>query len=580
MGENLRKLLWSAAGTVLGLIVFIVIVAGFAIWRLDAKPDIEDRSWLVVDLYGPVHEYHPPGGVMGEALGGDAVILQEVLDGLAKAALDDRIEGVILKLSSSNDAGWAKLQEMREAVDRLQAAGKPVHAWGDALDLKTLYLAGACDDVAMPAGGFFEFTGLSTESLHLRGLLDKLGVVPHLHKIEDYKAAAEMVMNEEMSPAVREMRTWMLEDAWDQVVPVLAAERGLTVERVEELMAYAQFLPREAAEAGLIDEVIYWQELEERLKPADADVLPVVTLCDYAEVSFADLGHEGEETVAVVHAQGTIGGRENGVDPLLGIMMGHETMVRELRRCREDDEVAGVVLRVDSGGGEGLASDLIAHEVELLAEVKPVVVSMVDVAGSGGYYIAYKATEILADPLTRTGSIGSINGFFNLRGLYDRLGVSKDFVSRGPMARLGTDYRDPTPEEWERHVDAHYKTFDTWMYDVAEERGIPRDRIADLALGRVWTGRQAAGNGLVDRTGDLHAAVRLAAELAGIPPETELAVVHLPERKDLLESLVGGDPGLDDPVAIAVSWQLHRTLHRDLAATLRRLESGAVDPRR
>ncbi len=571
-----RKLWITILGTVLGLVVFCLIVVGALALKFNKHPDIEKHSWLLVDLYGEIHEYYPPGDLMSQALGGKALVLQEVLDGFAKAALDERIEGVILKLSSSNNAGWAKLQEIRDAVDRLQETGKKVYAWGDAFDLKTLYLAATCDGIYMPAGGYLEMTGLEAETMHVRGALDKLGIIPHLDKIRDYKTAAEMVLNEHMSPAAREMGTWMLDDTWAQVVPTLAAERGLSEEKVSELMSYAIFMPEEAAAAGLIDEAVYWQELTQRLKPADKEELPLVTLDDYGSVSFKDLGHKGEATIAVVHAQGLIGGRENKVDPLLGVMMGHESIVQELQRCREDEKVRAVVFRVDSRGGEGLASDLIAHEVELLAEVKPVIVSMVDVAASGGYYIAFEATKLMADPLTVTGSIGSISGFFDMKGLYDKLGITKDFVTKGPMARLGGDYHEPTPAEWDRFADAHWKSFSTWMYAVAAKRGVSHEEIEKLALGRVFTGQQAVANGLIDAVGDLHAAVRLAAEQAGIAPETPLRVVHLPEKKGLLTSLIEKDRS-HEPVAAALRWQLYRTVRQDLGETARLLQEGALD---
>ncbi|MBU1074075.1 S49 family peptidase, partial [bacterium] len=565
--------LWrSVSLTLLSLVVALLIVAGVVYLLCGGGPDIDDGSWLVLDLYGEITEYDPPGGPVNQVLGGAPLTLQDMIDNLGKAALDDRIAGVILKLSSTHDADLAKLQELRRAVDRVQAAGKPVHAWGDALDLKTLYLAAGCDDVAMPAGGYFEFRGLTARSCHVRAMLDKLGVTPHLHKIKDYKTAAEMVMNTEMSDAAREMRTWLLDDIWNVVVPAIAEERGLTEQRVTELMEYAEFEPAEAAESGLIDRVVYWQELEDGLRDPDDDILPVVTHAEYADVSWDDVTDEGDQTVAVIHAQGNIGGRENGIDPLWGMMMGHETIGRELRRCRLDDEVKAVVLRIDSGGGESLASDLIAHEVGLLAAVKPVVVSMVDVAASGGYYIAYKATRLMADPSTYTGSIGSINGFFNMRGFYDKLGVTKDFVEKGPMAGLGSDYRDPTGAEWERHADAHWKSFNTWLEDVARHRGLTFERAEALAHGRVWTGRQALENGLIDAVGCFDDALALAVGLAGLPAGERPRVVHLPETRSLLESILGDDPGVDSPVAAAARAALYREVSREVRGSLDFLE--------
>ncbi len=576
MSDFLKKTLVGAASTILSLIIVLAVMAGAFMLATNKGADVEEGSWLVIDLYGEVSEYDPPGGVLAQITGGGGLTLTSMLDAMDKAALDDRIEGVILHLSSSHGAGWAKLQELRNAVARVRAAGKPVHAWGDAMDLSTLYLASACETVGMPAGGYCELKGMHASSMHVRDMLGKLGIEPHLHRIKDYKSAAEMIMESGMTDAAREMRTWMIDEYWDMIVPVTAEDRGMTTDRLVELMEYAEFEPEEAAEAGLIDEVIYWQELEARLKGEDDDLLKTVTLDVYDGVSWEDVGLDADATVAVVHAQGNIGGRENRVDPFFGMMMGHESIIRELRRCRLDDDVAAVVFRVDSGGGESLASDLISHEVALLAEVKPVVVSMVDVAASGGYMISFRATKMMADPLTVTGSIGSINGFFDVSGLRERIGVNMDHVAKGPMAMLGTDDRAPTAEEWERHADAHWRSFNSWLEDVAEERGMEFAYAETLAHGRVWTGRQAVDNGLIDRTGDLRDAVAWAAELAEIDPDDTVGTVHLPESKDLLATLMSDDAPDADVVA-ALRSAVWSGLRNDVRESGRFLHRGAVN---
>jgi len=574
----------SLVRSVLLTLSTIVIIAGLiagGFWlhgRQGAK--VKDGSWLVLDLYGTLHEYDTPGGPLGVITGGD-VTLQMMLDDLGKAALDDRIEGVIFRISSSNDAGWAKLQELRRAVDKVQAAGKPVYAWGDAIDLRALYLAAGCNQVMMPTGGYFEFKGMHREMPFVRGVLDKLGIVPHLHKIKDYTAAAEIVMDKQMSDAARENRQWIVDDVWETVLDALARERGLSREGLLENMAYAEFTPTEAQQAGLIDECIYMQELQERLAAAGDgkadEPLPTVSQTDYAKVTWKNVGLHTSGTVAAVHAQGNIGGRENRVDPLMGVMMGHETIVRELQRCRRDDKVKAVVFRIDSGGGESLGSDLIAHEVGKLAAVKPVVVSMVDLAGSGGYFIAYKATKLMADPLTVTGSIGSINGFFNMKGFYDKIGLTKDGISKGPMAELGTDYRDPTPAEWARHTEAHWNSYNEWLSDVAVHRGWTMEEARGKAYGRVFTGSQAVEIGMIDAVGNLDDAVALAAQLAELGDKEPPRVIHLPEKRELWDGFLGGDPAVDDPVALVIDAALYQGLHARLEQSLHFLAYGYQD---
>ncbi len=568
-----HSLVRSVLLTLCTFIILAGLVAG-GFWLHGKRGvKVDKGSWLVLDLYGALHEYHLPSGPLAMVTGGGDVTLQDMLDDLGKAALDDRIDGVIFKISSSNDAGWAKLQELRQAVDKVQAAGKPVYAWGDALDLRALYLAAGCNKVMMPTGGYFQFKGMGRKMPYLRGVLDKLGIIPHLHKIKDYKAAAELVMDKGMSEAVRENEGALLDDTWEMVLDAIGTERGLSRDKLLELMNYAEFTPTEAQQAGLIDECIYMQELTERLAGDEAKDkrLKTIGAADYAQVSWKDVGLHTGQTIAVVHAQGNIGGRENRVDPVLGVMMGHDSIVRELQRCRYDDKVKAVVFRIDSGGGESLASDLMAHEVGKLAQVKPVVVSMVDVAGSGGYYIAYQATKLVADPLTVTGSIGSINGFFDMKGFYDKIGLTKDGLSKGPMAELGTDTREPTPEEWQRFTDAHWISYNEWLQDVAKHRGWTMDEARGYAYGRVFTGNQAMRIGMVDTVGNLDDAVALAAGLAGLDASEAPRVVHLPEKQDFLDSVLHQGNGVDDPVAMAVDAALYRQVHMRLQETLRYL---------
>jgi len=243
------------------------------------------------------------------------------------------------------------------------------------------------------------------------------------------------------------------------------------------------------------------------------------------------------------------------------VTMGHETIRAELRRAREDDDVAAIVFRVDSPGGDALASDLMGHEVEITAAVKPVVVSMVDVAASGGYHISYRASRILADPTSIAGSIGSISGKFNMRGLYDKLGVTFDSVTKGPNALMDSDLQDYTPEQWQRFTDNHWAGFNDWLKDVAEHRGLSFEQAESLAHGRVFSGRQARDNGLVDELGDLARAIEVAKELAEVPADEQVTVAHYPEKQGLLEGLLG------DGVATAARWLVYRVVRQDLAQT-------------
>jgi len=446
-----------------------------------------------------------------------------------------------------------------------------VYAFGDYLDRDAIYLASACDSIFTPPSAYINFIGMATVAEHVKKTLDKLGINPNIHKIKEYKSAAEIVTREDMSPEAKEMRKWMLNEFWDIELAAISRDRDIPLERLEELMEQALFVADEARDAGLIDRLMYWNELGEKLKGEDDEELRTVCQCDYEKVEPEKLGLKGKKKIAVVHAQGMIGGRTNRIDPIFGVMMGHESVSDDLKAAGKDDDVVAVVFRIDSGGGEGLASDLMCHEVEVLSRKKPVVVSMVDVAASGGYYIAYKGSKLVADPMTITGSIGSISGKFNMTGFYDKLGITHDYVTKGPMAMIYSDLRDFTPDEWEIFKKNHWDGFNMWLADVAKQRGMTFEEAEKLALGRVWSGRQAKANGLIDELGGLHRAIELAKELAELPSDEKVTLVHYPKPAGgLLSSLLGGG------LKASVHWAAYQYLHREMFATLNDLSTGPV----
>jgi protease-4 len=559
-----KSLFNAFLGALLAIIVLALLVGGIGAYMAGKQEAIDDGSWLIVEMYGDLEEYDPPGSIVSQVSGGDVETLQRILGNLEKAAADDRIDGVIFKVAAGNSAGTAMLQEIRGAIRRVQEADKKVLAWAESFDQQDYLLLAACDEVLAPPSAYIGFTGFTSQSLHVKKALDKLGIKPNLHKIKDYKSAAEMVIREDMSEPAREMRGWIMDEMWEMFLETLMADREFDEEKIGTLMQHAYFTAEEALERGLIDRIAYWDELESELKEEGDDTLQSVSQARYADVPRSKLGLDGDKKIAVIHAQGIIAGRRNDVSPLLGLTMGHESIIAELRRARVDEDVAAIVFRVNSRGGDGLGSDLIGHEVEITVGVKPVVVSMVNVAASGGYSISYRASKIVADPMTITGSIGSISGKFNMKDFYEKLGITFDHVERGPMATMESDLQDFTPEERARYEENHWNSFNDWLRDVAEHRNMSFEEAETLAHGRVWTGRQAVANGLVDEIGDLAHAIELAGQLAGIPADEQVTVEHLPKHKGLLESLISGD----NAAATAARWIVYRTIRDDVATTL------------
>ncbi len=561
------------ANIILVALVFVFVVGIGASMKAGKKPEVKEGSYLVIDIYGDIMAYDPPQNIPESLIGDKPETLHSILSNLEKARVDDRIAGVIFKLSRNNGLGLGMIEEIRGEILKIREAGKPVYAYSDGLEKKTVLLASACDSIFMPPPGEVYFVGLGMTVMYTKGLLDKLGIRSDIHKIADYKSAAEMVMRKNMSPEAREMRTWILEDIWELTMGAVSEGRGLSEEKLIECMEYAIFTAEEAVEAGLIDEILYFSELKDKLKGEDDDELETVGQEDYAKVTRESVGLKGKKRIAIIHAHGLIGGRKSQVNPMLGVMMGHETVAANLLEAAEDDKVGAIVFRVDSGGGESLASDLIMHAVDRAMEKKPVIVSMVDVAASGGYYIAYHATRMVANRMTITGSIGSISGKFNTTGMYNKIGITFDSITMGPNALMMSDHADFTRAQRKRFVENHWDGFNRWLGDVAEHRGMTFEEAEKLAHGRVWTGRQALENGLIDELGGLDRAIELAKAEAGIDAAEEVTLVHLPKSKGLLEAIMGGD-GL---VTAMSRWMMYKFIHEDLEDTYRYLTSGSVD---
>ncbi len=565
----MKEFFGRVLAAMLGTGVAIAAIAGFCLLLLmivgassGGPPSIDDGSWLVLDMRGGIPEYAPPAGPLG-ILSGESETLQRLLDNLEKAAADERIEGVVLKLATDHGFGAAKSQEFRAAVKGVQDAGKQVIAYAESLDRPTVYLAANADKIVVPPTAYINFIGFGLETTHVKGMLEKLGIEPNVHKIKDYKAAAELVTRKDMSDGAIENREWMLEDFWKQFVETLEADRGLDEAKILALMEHALFEAEEAKEGGLVDEIKYWDELAAELAGGDADEWETVASAGYGKVTFDSLDLGGDKKIAVVHAQGMIGGRESTINPLLGAMMGYETVIADLERARKDEDVVAIVLRIDSGGGDAYGSDMMGHEVERIAAEKPIIASMVDVAASGGYHMAYRATKIVASPGSVAGSIGSISAKFNMSGLHDKLGITHDHLEKGPMARIYSSNRNFTDAERARFEENHWAGFNAWLRDVAEHRGMTFEQAEALAHGRVFTGVQAKENGLIDELGGLAEAIAIAKELAGVDASEGVDVMHLPVAKSPIEALLSQD----DPAAAAINHALYRFIHEDLAET-------------
>lgn len=449
---------------------------------------------------------------------------------LLRWARDDRqLRGVLVRIDDLH-ASWARIQGLRRAIERLRAAGKRVWVYLERAGVGEYYLASAAERILCAPAATLDVTGLASEALFVRETLDRVGIDAEVVHVGRYKAAGEMVTRSGMSDAHREMLEALVDDLFGQIADGVAAGRDLDAALVRDVLGRGPFVAAEAQAAGLIDGTAYADEAERQLADACGGAA-VVERDAYARhrgrVVRLEALRRGRHTVALVHIGGAIKPGESVARPDGGGATGAASIAAVLKRARERDDVAALVLRITSPGGSALASDLIWREVERTRAAKPVIASCGDVAASGGYYVALAGRPLLAEAGTLTGSIGVVAGKATLRRLYDRLGVRKETVARGRHASLFSDYVALDAEGRERlqhQAEAFYRAF---VDKVVAARGLTAEAAEACAQGRVWTGRQARARGLVDELGGIEEALDAAKRAIGLPADEPVLVERL-----------------------------------------------------
>ncbi|MCE2543196.1 MAG: signal peptide peptidase SppA [Acidobacteria bacterium] len=529
--------LTPGARIVITIVIAIAVVSAAAVAAVvvlaTRGPDVPDESVLWLRLPAALAERQPDD--LLSQLGGPRATVSSVVGALRKAAADDRIRTVVLA-PSPQPAPWATAQEIRGAVEAFRASGKRIVAYLELGSSQAYYLASACDEVYLAPTSPLDLVGVSIYELFARNALDKIGVYPDMLHAGDFKTAANIYTETTFTPAHREMDESLARDFYDQLVIGVARGRGLPVADVRALIDEGPFLGDAALARGLIDGLLYEDELLERVAESD-EPAERLSFADYRRVDPASLGLGGGPSIAVVYVVGAIvHGDGGGLDGTAGAA----TLMNSLRAAREDDDIEAIIVRINSPGGGAIASDLIWREIALAGEEKPVVASMSDLAASGGYYVAMPADVIVAQPGTLTGSIGVVGGKLALGGAFEKLGVSIEAVSAGRMAEMNsiaTPYSDEARVRVQQQIDAIYEEF---LARAAEGRGMTRDAVHAVAQGRVWTGRQARDIGLVDELGGMDAAVSAAKRLAGVDAGREVTLVPYPRPRTFFEVLNDG----------------------------------------
>ncbi|MEO1209317.1 MAG: signal peptide peptidase SppA [Cyanobacteria bacterium J06638_20] len=571
MGAFIRQVLATLIGLVLfvtlGLGGLIMLVVLASLTATEPEADVERGTVLTLDLAEGISDANieEPVVLVGDLFGGAtptrAIALRVAIDALYEAAEDNRIEALYIKgsLLEGVGAGYATLRELRAALDAFQESGKPIYAHSPNWSERDLYLVSGADQVMLDPTGLVEMDGLIAETPFFAGALEQFGIGIQVIRAGSYKSGGESFVRQERSPEDREQTEALLVDLWDEVVTTVAAGRELEPSALQAIADQQGFLvATEAEAAGLIDRQAFEDEvlteLQSLTEADDLDDLNQISLLAYANTNLpAGGGLFPTPTVALVYLDGNIVSTTTGA-----AQIGSDRTVELLRNLREDEDVAAVVLRINSGGGSASASERITREVALLQAAKPTIATMGNIAASGGYQIAAPADQIFASPNTITGSIGVFGVIPNIEELASNNGITWDRVQTGDYAGLNTLSRPKTPEELARLQTLVDQVYDSFLAIVAEGRSMSREELQEIAQGRVWSGVDAQEIGLVDELGGMGAAVDAAVEHAELGDNWQLVEYPQPPTfPEILATLSSQRSPLADvppPLATLAEW--------------------------
>jgi protease-4 len=529
-----KFLVGVAVGIALVLLSFVLLLV-VALQFREKPPVIADHSVLVMRLEGELPEKPPIE--MPNLFGEDKppVTLPSVWSTLEKAAHDGHIQAVVIQPEGLR-AGWAKLQELAGDLDRFKKSGKPVFAYLRQPGAREYYVAAGADRIWTGPAEPLMLKGLRAELMYFKKTLDKIGVSVEVEHAGKYKDFGDMFTRTDMSPETREVMVPLVDDLFNNLVARIAAGRKKSPDEVRTIIDRGPFTASQALKAGLVDSLRFedemWGDIKDRIKSEPQKV----SLDKYRKVTPESVGLGGKSRIALVVGEGDIvrgsSSDDGGEDALTSY-----GFTKLLRQVRNDSGIKGVIVRIDSPGGEVTASDEIWREMNLLSKKKPMVISMSDAAASGGYYMAMTGDQIVAYPATLTGSIGVVFGKPNLRGLYDKVGVTKDAIQRGKNAAIDSDYTSLTPEERQVLISGIDESYKDFVSKVATARRRKFEEIEPVAQGRVWLGDQAKPRGLVDELGGLDRAVELLKEKAKIPANERVNISIYPGRRSFFDVL-------------------------------------------
>jgi protease-4 len=515
-----------------------LVNTGNLLFNLVVLPRRKRLDYVIFDIAGVYPERREPRHwPVALPFVRPAISIEDLVDQLDLIGGDPGVRGVVLRIGAL-PAGLAALQNVRGAIENLQGRGKQVIACVTEADLRNYFVASAAGQIVMVESGQLLMFGLAAEAVFLKDALARAGIKADFEAVSPYKTAADSLTRSSMSEAQRETLNALLDDDYDVMLSAIAAARRMSKDQVAGLIDQAPFNAARARETGLVDAVLYEDELARHLAPEGQDLATLTPWAEARRWLRRPIRWHQDRAIGVISLEGMITPGESRrlplPVPLFGEQAGSDTLLRAFRRAEREDGIAAVVFHVDSRGGSALASDLIWREVTRLAKRKPVVVYMGNVAGSGGYYVAASANHIVAQDVTITGSIGVLAGKIVLSGLFDLLRANREVLTRGRRAAMWLDMAlfDDEERTAVRQLVAEY--YDLFKRRVSDGRRMPIAEVDKVAQGRVWTGRRALSLGLVDELGDFETAVGKARELAGLSKTKPVKVIALTPPKHYL----------------------------------------------
>lgn len=523
------------------LVLFLIfLVFGLILFFAFKEEGLKKNTVLKVTLSGDIMEYAPKSS-FPFPLGRKVISLYDYVQIIRDAAKNPKIVGLYIRLKPFS-MGAGKIEEIMDAIEEFNRSGKPSFVYTETFGefgpaTGSVWLASSAKKIYVHPDGYVNLIGIYSETPFLRGTLDKLHIYPDFDHIAEYKTAMNLFTEKKFTEAHREMMDSLTSSIFENMVSSISKNRNIKKEELISAIEKGPLSAKEALKLKLIDGLLYEDEIEEKLKEIGGKDYNLITESKYK------VEPKTGEKIAIIFGMGGIYVGKSEGSPFGGSEgMGSDTIAKYFRDVRKDKNIKAVIFRVDSPGGSAIGSEIIRRELVLTKKEKPVVVSMSDVAGSGGYWVSMSASSIISRPSTLTGSIGVVVGKFNTKGFWeDLLGITFETLKKGENADFYSSLQNFTPQQREVLKKMMTEIYDQFVQNVSRDRGIPEERVREIAKGRVWTGAQALQLKLVDKLGGLKEAVEEAKKLAKIPEKEEVQIIVYPKPKNFFEILMQQD---------------------------------------